>query len=74
MQSNLAGAKCKTVALVNVVGVMERMDEQILPAMYNFVGLSFGATPAQLGSLTLCRAVVQGLSSPIGGLAGMLCL
>ena len=49
---------------------MERMDEQILPALYNFIGHSFQATPSQLGTLTLCRAMVQALSSPIGGLSG----
>ena len=65
------GAKCKTVALVNLTGFLERLDEQILPSLYNVIGLSFHATPSQLGSLTLCRALVQGLSSPIGGLAGM---
>ena len=63
-------AKRRTVALVNLTGVLERMDEQILPSLYNVIGLSFNATPSQLGSLTLCRALVQGLSSPIGGLAG----
>ena len=65
------GAKYKTVALVNLTGFLERMDEQILPSLYNVTGLSLNATPSQLGSLTLCRALVQGLSSPIGGLAGM---
>lgn len=65
------GAKYKTVALVNLTGFLERMDEQILPSLYNVIGLSFKATPSQLGSLTLCRALVQGLSSPVGGLAGM---
>ena len=64
-------ARCRTVALVNVTGFLERMDEQILPSLYNVIGLSFNATPSQLGSLTLCRALVQGLSSPLGGLAGM---
>ena len=28
------------------------------------------ATPAQLGSITLTRALVQALSSPVGGLLG----
>ncbi len=50
--------------------ICERMDEQILPAMYAFVGASFGASPSQLGWLTLCRALVQALSSPVGGLLG----
>ena len=62
--------KFKTTALINLAGIMERMDEQILPALYNFIGRSFNATPSQLGTLTLCRALVQALSSPIGGLSG----
>lgn len=62
--------KFRTTMLVNLAGIMERMDEQILPALYNFIGLSFHATPSQLGTLTLCRALVQALSSPVGGLSG----
>jgi hypothetical protein len=57
--------------LANVHGqIMERMDEQILPAVYAFVGASFNATPSQLGALTLGRAMVQALSSPAGGFLG----
>jgi hypothetical protein len=52
------------------LGVMERMDEQILPALYLWVGEAFHATPSQLGELTLCRALVQALSSPLGGFLG----
>ncbi len=68
--ANLTSNKFKTTALINLAGIMERMDEQILPALYNFIGHSFQATPSQLGTLTLCRAMVQALSSPIGGLSG----
>jgi hypothetical protein len=49
---------------------MERMDEQILPAVYNAIGASFHATPSQLGVLTLARALVQALASPLGGILG----
>ena len=49
---------------------MERTDEQLLPAVYLFVAASFNATPEQLGYLTLCRALVQALSSPLGGFLG----
>ena len=51
---------------------MERMDEQILPAVYNAIGASFHATPSQLGILTLARALVQALASPLGGILGRL--
>ena len=35
------------------------MTVQVLPAVYLFIGKSLHATPAQLGTLTLCRALVQ---------------
>lgn len=50
--------------------VFERADEVILPAMYNFVAQSFQATPTQLAFITLSRALVQALASPLGGLLG----
>lgn len=49
---------------------MERMDEQILPAVYAEIGKAFVATPTQLGYLTLSRALVQAFASPFGGIAG----
>ena len=49
-----------------------RCDEQILPAVYAWVGASFNATPTQLGAITLGRAMMQALSSPLGGVAGTL--
>lgn len=49
---------------------MERSDEQILPSLYSRVGAAFDATPSQLGWITLARAVVQAVASPIGGIAG----
>ena len=50
--------------------IMERMDEQILPAVYATIGASWHARPAQLGGLTLARALVQALASPLGGFLG----
>ena len=38
---------------------------QVLPAVYYFIGRSLNATPAQLGTLTLCRAMVQVLSQAL---------
>ncbi len=38
----------------------------LLRAAYKFIGQSLNATPAQLGSITLTRALVQALSSPLG--------
>ncbi|CAL8464814.1 g4349 [Coccomyxa elongata] len=59
-----------TTILINLSAIMERTDEQLLPAVYRFVGASFQASPSQLGYLTLSRAVVQALVSPIGGFLG----
>ena len=49
---------------------MERADEQILPALYAFVAASFHIGPTQLGYLTLSRALIQALASPLGGILG----
>ncbi len=32
---------------------------QVLPAVFLFVGRSLNASPSQLGTVTLCRAMVQ---------------
>ncbi|WIA28672.1 hypothetical protein OEZ86_011208 [Tetradesmus obliquus] len=50
--------------------VVEQANEQVLPAVYLFVGRSLNATPVQLGTLTLCRAMVQTLASPLSGILG----
>ncbi|CAL5229213.1 g12496 [Coccomyxa viridis] len=65
--------RLRTVTLINLAGVMERMDEQILPAVYNALGKAFDASPTSLGYLTLSRALVQAFASPIGGIAGHYC-
>lgn len=66
----LTDPKARTTVLVNLSAIMERTDEQLLPAVYLFVAVAFSATPKQLGYLTLCRAVVQALASPLGGFMG----
>ena len=45
--------------LMNLASIVERADEQVLPAVYHFISKSLHATPSQLGALTLCRAMVQ---------------
>ena len=39
-------------------------------AAYRYIGATFNASPSQLGSITLTRALVQALTSPLGGLLG----
>ena len=50
--------------------MLEKFDEQLLPSLYAAISASFDATAQQLGYLTLGRALVQALFSPVGGLAG----
>ncbi|KXZ54483.1 hypothetical protein GPECTOR_4g548 [Gonium pectorale] len=49
---------------------MERMDEQIVPALSRPLGCAFRAGPHALGLITFARALVQAVASPLGGLAG----
>lgn len=65
-----ASHRLVTTILVNLSAIIERTDEQLLPASYAFVAASLDASPRQLGYLTQCRALVQALTSPLGGLAG----
>ena len=70
--TGMRSTKLKTTVFVNLASTVERMDEQILPALYAFVAQSFQASPSQLGSLTLSRALLQAISSPVSGLCGAL--
>ncbi|KAK9823402.1 hypothetical protein WJX72_002513 [[Myrmecia] bisecta] len=62
--------RVRTTFLINLASIMERVDEQLLPSVYRFVGRTFHARPTQLSYLTTCRAFVQAISSPLGGLLG----
>lgn len=65
-----ASAKTRTTILLNMASIMEKADEQVLPAVYFFIMRSLKCTPSQLGTLTLCRALVQAMSSPVSGVLG----
>ncbi|CAN6320877.1 unnamed protein product [Urochloa humidicola] len=54
-----------TLALVTAAALLERADEALLPAVYREVGVALGVSPTALGSLTLCRALVQALCYPL---------
>ncbi len=56
---------------LNLAMVFERADEVILPAAYSFVARSFAATPSDLANITLARALVQAVCSPLGGVLGV---
>ena len=61
--------KRRTTLLINAASVLEKCEEQILPALYSRVGASFKATPTQLGNITLARSFMQALASPFAGIA-----
>lgn len=63
----LSWVALRSMALINLAAIAERADEGLLPAVYREVGITFSATPSQLGSLTFIRAVVQALFSPFAG-------
>lgn len=62
--------RARTVLLINVVGMLEKMDEALVPALSRPLGCYFNAGPQALGMITFARSVVQAVASPIGGLAG----
>ncbi|KAL6643005.1 hypothetical protein ACP70R_021186 [Stipagrostis hirtigluma subsp. patula] len=58
-----------TLVLVIVAALLEHADEALLPAVYREVGAALGASPAALGSLTLCRALAQAACYPLAACA-----
>lgn len=50
-----------------MAAIMERADENLLPAVYKEVSQAFSAGPSDLGYLTFMRNFVQGLASPVAG-------
>ncbi|KAA8538057.1 hypothetical protein F0562_027363 [Nyssa sinensis] len=54
-----------TLILVNLAGIMERVDESLLPGVYKEVGAAFHTGPTGLGSLTLFRSMVQSSCYPL---------
>ncbi|GAB4848883.1 hypothetical protein Ancab_003693 [Ancistrocladus abbreviatus] len=56
-----------SLILINLAAIMERADENLLPAVYKEVSEAFNVGPSDLGYLTFMRNFVQGLSSPLAG-------
>lgn len=54
--------------IINMAAIMERADENLLPAVYKEVSEAFAAGPSDLGYLTFIRNFVQGLASPVAGI------
>lgn len=60
-----AAAKWRTAVLICLACVVEGADMAVLPALYLYIARGLRASPAQLGVMTLCRALVQACASPI---------
>ncbi|XP_049383107.1 uncharacterized protein LOC125847539 [Solanum stenotomum] len=54
--------------IINMAAIMERADENLLPAVYKEVSETFKAGPSDLGYLTFIRNFVQGIASPVAGI------
>ncbi|KAA8531806.1 hypothetical protein F0562_006477 [Nyssa sinensis] len=57
-----------SLIIINLAAIMERADENLLPAVYKEVSEAFRAGPSDLGYLTFVRNFVQGLASPLAGI------
>ena len=53
------GPRARTTVVLGIAFTLERLDEALLSAVYTPLGKTLHATPSQLGTLTLCRALVQ---------------
>ncbi|XP_008786124.2 uncharacterized protein LOC103704553 [Phoenix dactylifera] len=60
-----------SLILINMASIMERADENLLPAVYKEVSEAFNAGPTELGYLTFIRNFVQALSSPLAGVLAL---
>ncbi|KAJ8550074.1 hypothetical protein K7X08_033781 [Anisodus acutangulus] len=54
-----------SLIIINMAAIMERADENLLPAVYKEVSETFKAGPSDLGYLTFIRNFVQGIASPV---------
>ncbi len=66
--SHMERRGCFSLAIA-LAAVLERASEQVLPSVYAYVAKSFSSFPSRLGYLTLARALVQAVVSPLGGIA-----
>jgi predicted MFS family arabinose efflux permease len=64
-------ASSRTLLMVNLASIMERADEALLPGVYREIGLALQASPAQLGSLTFVRSLVQAICGPLAAYASV---
>ena len=59
--------RAKTQALINTANIVDQADQNMLPMLYKPVQESTALGIEQLGYITLARALLQSISSPIWG-------
>ena len=59
--------RTKTQVLVNTANIIDQADQNMLPVMYSSVQVTTGLSIQQLGNVTLARALLQSISSPLWG-------
>ncbi|KAJ4760598.1 Major facilitator superfamily protein [Rhynchospora pubera] len=60
-----------SLILINLASILERADENLLPAVYKEVSEAFNAGPTELGFLTFIMNFVQSASSPLAGILAL---
>ncbi|NHJ49129.1 MAG: MFS transporter [Asgard group archaeon] len=57
----------QTQVLINTANIVDQADQNMLPVLYSDIQLTTGLSIQQLGNITLARALLQSISSPIWG-------
>ncbi|KAF2921913.1 hypothetical protein DAI22_07g070300 [Oryza sativa Japonica Group] len=60
-----------SLILINLASIMERADENLLPAVYKEVSAAFNAGPADLGYLTFLMNFLKSIASPLAGILSL---
>lgn len=56
-----------TQALINTANIVDQADQNMLPVLYSDIQFTTSLSIQQLGNITLARALLQSVSSPIWG-------
>jgi len=60
-----------SLILINLASILERADENLLPAVYKEVSATFNAGPTDLGYLTFMMNFLKSIASPLAGVLAL---
>ncbi|GJN22923.1 hypothetical protein PR202_gb10532 [Eleusine coracana subsp. coracana] len=60
-----------SLILINLASILERADENLLPAVYKEVSAAFNAGPTDLGYLTFLMNFLKSIASPLAGVLAL---